>query len=120
LPRQKARRNEACCREEASADCERTIKNSVEGARGFPMDQSWRIEMLGWLRIVQPDRVVSRFRTRKAGALLAYLAYHHQRSHPREQLVDLLWPGCALAAGQRNLRTELASLRRQLEPPGVP
>jgi predicted ATPase/DNA-binding SARP family transcriptional activator len=84
------------------------------------MDQLWRIEMLGWLRVVQPDRIVSRFRTRKAGALLAYLAYHPHRSHPREQLIELLWPGSVPAVGRSNLRSELASLRRQLEPPGVP
>src|SRR5437764_6756150 len=84
------------------------------------MDQPWRIEMFGWLRVVQPDRVISRFRTHKAGALLAYLAYYQHRSHPREVLIEMLWPEGAPAAGQRNLRTELASLRRQLEPPGVP
>src|SRR5690242_2886489 len=88
--------------------------------RSSSMDQLWRIEMLGWLRVLQPDRVVARFRTRKAASLLAYLAYHLHRSHPREQLIELLWPGSALQAGRSNLRSELASLRRQLEPPGVP
>ena len=79
------------------------------------MDQPWQLEMLGWLRVVQGDRIVSRFRTRKAGALLAYLAYHAHRSHPREQLIELLWPGSVPAAGRCNLRTELTSLRHQLE-----
>src|SRR5436190_11078577 len=84
------------------------------------MDRPWQIELLGWLRVVQTDRVVTRFRTRKADALLAYLAYHPHRSHPREQLIELLWPGSDPAVGRCNLRSELASLRRQLEPPGVP
>src|SRR5436190_273389 len=56
------------------------------------MDQRWQIELFGWLRVVQGDRIVSRFRTRKAEALLAYLAYFRERSHPREQLIELLWP----------------------------
>src|SRR5229473_4658723 len=80
----------------------------------------WRIEMLGWLRAVQGDRVVTHFRSRKVAALLAYLAYHSQRSHPREELVELLWPECDPAAGRHRLCQALYSLRCQLEPPGVP
>src|SRR5712692_2845008 len=84
------------------------------------MDAPWRIEMLGWLRAVQGDRVVTHFRSRKVAALLAYLAYHRQRSHPREELIELLWPECDPKAGRRNLRVELTALRRQLELPGTP
>src|SRR5213592_4133891 len=84
------------------------------------MDTLWLIEMLGWLRAVQGDRVVSRFRTQKTGALLAYLAYHLHRSHPREALIELFWPEMALAAGRNNLSKALTSLRHQLELPGVP
>src|SRR5712692_1750307 len=84
------------------------------------MDQRWQIELLGWLRVVQADRVISRFRTRKAEALLAYLAYFRHRSHPREQLVELLQPEGVPSAGLRRLSVEITVLRRQLEPPGVP
>src|SRR5207245_1649927 len=84
------------------------------------MDQPWQIELFGGLRAVQPDRIISRFRTRKAEALLAYLAYFRHRSHPRDRLIELLWPGSEPTAGQRNLRVELTSLRRQLELPSVP
>ena len=38
------------------------------------METRWRIELLGGLRAVQADRVVSRFQTQKIGLLLAYLA----------------------------------------------
>ena len=65
------------------------------------MHSPWQIELLGWLRVVsgggapagdQPPRVISRFQTQKTGSLLAYLAYHCHRSHPREALIELLWP----------------------------
>src|SRR5437867_2131737 len=52
------------------------------------MDQPWQIELFGWLRATQGDRVVARFRTRKAAALFAYLAYHRHRSHPRDLLSE--------------------------------
>ena len=84
------------------------------------METLWRIEMLGGLRAMQGDRVLTRFRSHKTGALLAYLAFYPHRSHPRDLLTDLLWPDDPLDAARMKLRTALASLRRQLEPPGVP
>ncbi len=84
------------------------------------MDTPWRIEMLGWLRAVQGERIVSRFRTRKTGALLAYLAFHLHRSQPRELLIELLWPEATPELGRNSLSKALTSLRHQLEPPGVP
>src|SRR5262245_16245957 len=56
------------------------------------MGNGWRIKLLGELRAESGDRVISRFYTQKMGALLAYLAYHGRRAHPREALIDLLWP----------------------------
>jgi predicted ATPase/DNA-binding SARP family transcriptional activator len=76
--------------------------------------------MLGGLRVECGDRVITRFRTQRAGALLAYLAHHLLHAHPREVLIELLWPDSESEAGRASLRAELASLRRQLEPPGVP
>jgi predicted ATPase/DNA-binding SARP family transcriptional activator/class 3 adenylate cyclase len=84
------------------------------------MDAPWRIELLGWLRAVHGDRVVSRFRRQKTGVLLAYLAYYPQRSHARDALTEMLWPERDPEAGRRDLRVALSSLRHQLEPPGVP
>src|SRR5260370_305541 len=84
------------------------------------MHTLWRIELLGRLRATQGDRVVTRFRARKTGALLAYLAYSMERPHPREVLIELLWPETEPRSGRSSLSRELASLRRQLEPPGVP
>src|SRR5207237_1550517 len=66
------------------------------------------------------DRVITRFSTRQTASLLAYLAYHSYRPHPRELLIEQLWPETAPRAGRLRLRVALSSLRRQLEPPGVP
>src|SRR6266851_315320 len=83
------------------------------------METRWRVELLGGLRAVQADRVVSRFQTQKIGLLLAYLAYYPHRSHQREALMELLWPECDSHAGRNNLSVSLSWLRRQLEPPLV-
>jgi DNA-binding SARP family transcriptional activator len=81
------------------------------------MDAPWQIQLLGGLRATQGDRSLTRFRTHKTGLLLAYLAYYPQRAHPREELIELLWPGCEPHTGRNNLRVALSSLRHQLEPP---
>jgi DNA-binding SARP family transcriptional activator len=84
------------------------------------METRWQIELLGGLRAVQGDRVVTRFRTRKAGALLAYLAYYPHRSHGRDELSHVLWPEARPDTARTNLRVALRLLRRQLEPGGEP
>lgn len=83
------------------------------------MEPEWRIELLGGLRAVRGTQAVDRFRTRKTADLLAYLACSRQRSHPRELLVELLWPESDPQAGRHNLSMALSSLRRALEPAGV-
>src|SRR5205823_12437861 len=83
-------------------------------------DDRCRIELFGGLRVRQGERLISRFRSRRTAALLGYLAYYSQRTHPREVLIDLLWPESDPAAGSNSLSVALSSLRRQLEPPGVP
>lgn len=84
------------------------------------MGPVWRIEMLGGLQALSEDLSVSRFRTRRVGLLLAYLAYHRERHPSRDELSDLLWPEAEPDFTRRNLRQTLASLRRHLEPPTVP
>lgn len=79
----------------------------------------WRLELLGGFSIRRQDETVSHFRTKKTAALLAYLACF-RRPHPREVLIELLWPECDPARGRDSLRTALAALRRQLEPAGSP
>jgi len=84
------------------------------------MNYLWRIELFGGLRAAAGEHVITRFRTYKTGALLAYLALSPSRPHPREELCDLFWPEADLDAGRMNLRVALSSLRRQMEPPGTP
>src|SRR6266571_3031735 len=84
------------------------------------MHPQLKIQLLGGLRAECEGRVVARFRTQKAAVLLAYLAYYGQRAHPRELLIELLWPDCDLDTGRQRLSGALSSLRQQLERPGTP
>jgi DNA-binding SARP family transcriptional activator len=110
--------------------------------RRSPVDNPWRIELLGELRATRGGTageaggpVITRFETRETGLLLAYLAYHCDRSHSRDALLDLLWPDCRPEAARCNLSAALSWLRRQLaaggpaggqpedrevDPPGAP
>lgn len=76
--------------------------------------------MLGWMRAQSGDLTLTRFRTQKTALLLARLALFPQRTHPREELTDLLWPDADRDAGRNSLKQSLAILRRLLEPPGTP
>jgi DNA-binding SARP family transcriptional activator len=78
------------------------------------------VKLLGRLAVSQADREISRFRTHKTAVLLARLAYYRDRPHPREELIDLLWPESDIEMGRNSLSKSLSSLRHQLEPPGAP
>lgn len=78
-----------------------------------------RIEMFGGLRVHVGGKTVERFATQKAAGLLAYLA-HHRQLQPRELLIELFWPDGLQNTGRASLSQALSTLRRQLEPPGVP
>ena len=84
------------------------------------MDVPCRIEMLGELRVIRGDQTHTRFRTYKAGLLLAYLALNLHRTHPRERLLETFWPGMEPQVARDNLSTTLSQLRRQLETSGTP
>jgi predicted ATPase/DNA-binding SARP family transcriptional activator/transposase len=81
------------------------------------MESRWRIELFGGLRVTCGDCVVTRFATQKAGSLLAYLAYHADRSHSRELLAELLWPGADPPSARQSLSQALSTLRHQLAAP---
>ncbi len=79
----------------------------------------WHIELLGGVKAISGDREVSHFETRQATSLLAFLACHRDRPHPREVLAEMLWPDEDVDATRDRLRQALSALRRALEPAGV-
>jgi predicted ATPase/DNA-binding SARP family transcriptional activator len=83
------------------------------------MENPWRLQMLGGFVARRGRQVVSRFRTRKMGGLLAYLAFHRDQAHPREALIDRFWPEAPPCAGRQSLSQALCSLRHQLEQSGT-
>ncbi len=80
----------------------------------------WQVQLLGGLRATHGNSVLAQFPSRPIAMLLARLALQPQRRHAREELIDLLWPDVELDVGRNRLRQVLSTLRRLLEPPGVP
>ncbi len=88
-----------------------------------PPGGAWRVQLLGGLRAQRGGVTLTNFSSRSVGTLLARLALFPQRSHAREELIDLIWPGVALDVGRNRLRQALFALRQWLEPaapPGAP
>lgn len=83
-------------------------------------DARWTLRLLGRVEASDGDRRVERFPSRAATALLARLALAPERSHAREELVELLWPGVAPDVGRNRLRQTLSTLKSLLEPAGQP
>ena len=61
-----------------------------------------------------PIQALPLLRSRPGMLLLARLALFPEREHPREELVDMLWPAVALDIGRNRLRQTLSDLRRAL------
>jgi predicted ATPase/DNA-binding SARP family transcriptional activator len=80
----------------------------------------WRIELLGGLRAEGCGRVLTRFRTRKTGVVLACLATSLPHPVSRAELIERFWPDAKPDQGRQSLSQALSSLRCQFEPPGVP
>jgi predicted ATPase/DNA-binding SARP family transcriptional activator len=83
------------------------------------VDARWRIRLLGALAAERGRWKIARLRSEKAAALLARLAFRPGERHPRERLVELLWPGADPASGRHSLSMALSALRHALEPPGI-
>src|SRR5947207_2547620 len=80
----------------------------------------WRIELLGGFYARRNGQVVARFQSRKTGALLAYLALNPSKQLAREELIERLWPETDLLVGRHRFCQSLFTIRRLLEPKGVP
>ena len=77
----------------------------------------WQLRLLGDV-VLRPDQgPPQHLPGRAATALLARLALAPGRAHPREELVDLLWPGVALDVGRNRLRQVLSTLKSLLDGP---
>ena len=77
-------------------------------------DSALKISTLGGLSIQLAGRRIE-FATRKAEALLVYLA-SLRRDHPREILATMLWAEQSQTQALTSLRTALANLRKHLRP----
>src|SRR5262245_32928970 len=84
------------------------------------MRMPWRIKLFGGLVAQRGQEAPVRFETRQTAALLAYLAFHPNRTHSREILAEQLWPEEDAEATRSRLRTALWALRRILEPEETP
>lgn len=80
----------------------------------------WSVRLLGAIEASGPGLRVAHWPSRAVAALLARLALAPDRAHPREELVELLWPGVDLDVGRNRLRQVLSTLKSLLEPPGLP
>src|SRR5436190_14511767 len=74
-----------------------------------------RLRLLGRLALAHSDVPAPiRLSTRKAGALIAYLAMSPEQTASREQLATLLWGSCTDQQARQSLRQALALLRKDL------
>src|SRR5689334_22308345 len=74
-----------------------------------------RLRLLGRFALGAGDEPVPiRLSTRKAGALLAYLAMAPEQTASREELATLLWGSCSDQQARASLRQALALLRKEL------
>ncbi len=92
---------------------------ATSAAAALPQQPAqWQMRLLGGLRAQRGPLVLTRFGSRSVAALLARLALFPERTHAREELIELLWPGVGLEVGRNRLRQALFTLRQLLEPPG--
>jgi len=73
-----------------------------------------RLSLLGPFTAALDDTPINNFRTNKAQALLIYLSVEKDRTHSRESLMELLWPGMPLESAQVNLRQTIYRLKKAI------
>ena len=74
-----------------------------------------RMNLFGAFRASLDEMPITKFRSMKNQALLAYLALEANRAHARSTLADLLWPEESQDAARTNLRQALFQLRSILQ-----
>ena len=93
----------------------RTPGTAREPAAADTVAVAWTVRLLGAVEADNGQQVVDHFSTRAVAQLLARLALRPDRAHPREELIELLWPGVAIGVGRNRLRQTLSTLRTLLE-----
>jgi len=79
-----------------------------------------RVRVFGKLHMQNGEASVSAFPTRRVEELFGYLLLNQGARHPREKLVDTLWPDIALSNGRASLSTALWRLRGVFNKLGMP
>ena len=78
------------------------------------------LTLLGPPQVTRADSMTVAFRSRKALALLVYLALECRQKHSRDTLLGLLWPEDPEESARNSLRVALANLRQTLGEPPAP
>ena len=78
-----------------------------------------KLQILGGFRLLGTDGQTRRLPTRKAEALLAYLAIPPQRAHRRDHLAGLLWGDRGDRQARHSLNQTVFSIRKVVAEPGV-
>lgn len=96
-----------------------THDDACDPAQASQARARWQLRLLGAFELTDGQRRLTRLASRPMVALLARLALAPERNHPREELVELLWPGVDAPVGRNRLRQTLSVLRSILEPPSA-
>src|SRR5215510_6768739 len=78
------------------------------------------VSLLGGFQVRLESGAAIALPTRKAQALLAYLALPPGQAHPRDKLASLLWPDTRPGAARNALRQTLFVVRKALGPAESP
>ena len=82
------------------------------------LPNAFRVRLLGRFEIMRGGRTAAiRLATKKARALVAFLAMSRHHSASREQLATLLWGSCSEQQAKQSLRQALTSIRKDLGSP---
>ena len=76
---------------------------------------SLKLNLLGTFQATAGEQRLTRFRSDKVRALMAYLAVEGNQPHRRETLASLFWSDVPDATARKNLRTSLYRLRLAIE-----
>ncbi len=74
-----------------------------------------KVTLLGTFQAEIKEQPLTRFRSDKVRALLAYLMIEHQRAHRRDSLAALLWTDASSSKALKNLRGTLYRLKSAFE-----